>query len=1049
MYPSISITDSPPTADDFYSRQQQTLEEAHYSFRTTARERHNDQHAEQGEEESFVVADLDRKAEGLNLKVLHHIIRVTEGRLTLGKPVGLCSSLFGEKNVLEPFTDPEFEKLMNAQNKLAEALRRGKELKTRLVLSFFELKPTDLKLIAEFLWRVPEIVNVEMDHVHGLNHYKACLPLVHALRNHKKIQTVDFSHSDCNTECAAALALACRTSGSIKRVILSHCKIKDIGVIFFSTCLKGGCITLEHLNLNKVGMTDKGIIALANAVKDHPCLSELYIDNNKIGRVGAKFLGECFKQNMTIQTISMSGNSMGSRGAAALAEALRDSHIRINHLELASNDIGPKGGAALAVAIAANSSLKYLDLSHNDLGDRGIAGFGPALSTNTSIEYLNISNNDITDTGAVALASGLGTNRSLLRLVLNRQNIGDVGVTEIANALASNECSLQELHLDQNQIRNKGAIALADMLRTNRTLKMLSVTSNEIGDSGGEALGKALLPSDDGNNGGGNELLEILDVSDNPISGSISRKFFTQAETARVKAGKEKLDILAKGTAIAKNNVGNFGVVFVVQSVGQDWRNTAMILLTWFISWFDFGSDLFVVISQYKASEITYFALTTTILSGSIFYVTFFLSIPIDESDQTLPVGDVEEEYEARKVARGGGGGGSTENSHFLGASGSFLEHLNAARKARWTPERFKLALISLCQLRLPYEFYLARQVGHTSIALGSVRLAEAVFEAVPQAIVQTHILFSERTMSTLDTTRPVKDAAPEAARNPEVLGLIISIAVSIIVMSYTITDLFEKRFIINWKRNAFHNEEFAMAVGMITGFFYHLLHFSSRAITIALVATYFGYVLAPAIYVCMVLVRATIFSHGSTERQPSFAFVSVFVGGASWDTRVGARLAHLYDGIETIAIAAVLHTPESIIAQAHSSYPLFVTGSMLRMRQVIGPFSMTGFLIGAYAAALFLYIIFIEKIHAYRDVKVNVDRAMEFANRPHLAELDRMKKADVRLMQKQQQQQQKQKSGGGNGNNLAAPVVWVRSGQAPNRAPQPGSWSYGVAGWS
>ena len=63
--------------------------------------------------------------------------------------------------------------------------------------------------------------------------------------------------------------------------------------------------------------------ALAEALKTNTTLTDIILDNNKIGDEGAKAIAEALKTNTTLINLKLSTNIIGDEGANALAEALK------------------------------------------------------------------------------------------------------------------------------------------------------------------------------------------------------------------------------------------------------------------------------------------------------------------------------------------------------------------------------------------------------------------------------------------------------------------------------------------------------------------------------------------------------------------------------------------------------------------------------------------------------------------------------------------------------------------------------------------------------
>ncbi|KAI8892805.1 hypothetical protein BC833DRAFT_569771 [Globomyces pollinis-pini] len=113
-----------------------------------------------------------------------------------------------------------------------------------------------------------------------------------------------------------------------------------------------------------------------------------------------------------------------------------------------------------------------------------------ALEKNTSIELLNISRNSIGDEGLITLVNSLRKLSSLRDLNISSNSIGDKGIQYFAEHMQNNY--LNNLILIDNQITNRGAIALARYLRHNKTLSHIYLYSNQIGDLGGLAIMNAI-----------------------------------------------------------------------------------------------------------------------------------------------------------------------------------------------------------------------------------------------------------------------------------------------------------------------------------------------------------------------------------------------------------------------------------------------------------------------------------------------------------------------------------------------------------------------------
>ena len=125
-----------------------------------------------------------------------------------------------------------------------------------------------------------------------------------------------------------------------------------------------------------------------------------------------------------------------------------------------------------------------------------------------TLQRLYLDNNQISDEGATALAQAMKGNTTMQELYLGHNQISDEGATALAQALKGNT-TLQQLYLGSNQISDEGATALANAMKGNTTLQQLSLYNNQISDEGATALANAMK---------GNTTLQQLSLRNNQIS---------------------------------------------------------------------------------------------------------------------------------------------------------------------------------------------------------------------------------------------------------------------------------------------------------------------------------------------------------------------------------------------------------------------------------------------------------------------------------------------------------------------------------------------------
>jgi len=130
-----------------------------------------------------------------------------------------------------------------------------------------------------------------------------------------------------------------------------------------------------------------------------------------------------------------------------------------------------------------------LSLAYASISDEGIAEVARFVRDNVFVKYLDLRGNNIQAKGAVALANGIKLNRSLRSLNLKWNSVGRdaTGIQALCDALKSN-LTIGHVDLRNNRINNVGAKYLGEMLVANTTITHLDLSWNDLGVDGGIAL---------------------------------------------------------------------------------------------------------------------------------------------------------------------------------------------------------------------------------------------------------------------------------------------------------------------------------------------------------------------------------------------------------------------------------------------------------------------------------------------------------------------------------------------------------------------------------
>jgi hypothetical protein len=167
----------------------------------------------------------------------------------------------------------------------------------------------------------------------------------------------------------------------------------------------------------------------------------------------------------------------------------------LKELSLSDNRmITASGLSSLSTLLGSVScSLTKLRIARIPFGDEGIVALAHGLKDNRSMEKLFLSDNSISDRGLQALVEGLVNCDNLKDLCIwNNRAITASGLGSLSTLLQSDSCSLVKISLGGIPFGDDGAVALADALKGNKSMKELYFDSSGVTSVGWKAFSKLL-----------------------------------------------------------------------------------------------------------------------------------------------------------------------------------------------------------------------------------------------------------------------------------------------------------------------------------------------------------------------------------------------------------------------------------------------------------------------------------------------------------------------------------------------------------------------------
>jgi Ran GTPase-activating protein (RanGAP) involved in mRNA processing and transport len=312
-----------------------------------------------------------------------------------------------------------------------------------------------------------------------------------------RLRVLDLSWNSLTDDAAVYLAEHVLAKNTHLAVLnLASNAISDRGVLALARALEAD-LGLRELDIVGNQARDESAFAMANLLTSRHChLQTLKWEKNNFTQAGkmrlraafayrdslTKWLDSCLKEIRTRKVIALdfSARRIGDNELIAICRALAKYKPRVPTLWLFGQV--PEGKHTVTDSDDDGGNLQFIT-------SRGIAALaGEVLAKNAGrIERLYVDNcSQVDDEGWAALADALRTNTTVLILSLTRSNVGMEAVKRLASALERNN-KLQRLNLGDNALGDAVIEELARSLQARQQrspLKSVNLSRNNITDKG-------------------------------------------------------------------------------------------------------------------------------------------------------------------------------------------------------------------------------------------------------------------------------------------------------------------------------------------------------------------------------------------------------------------------------------------------------------------------------------------------------------------------------------------------------------------------------------
>lgn len=229
--------------------------------------------------------------------------------------------------------------------------------------------------------------------------------------------------------------------------------------------------------------------------------------------------------NMHLTTLNFAGIRIGPEAAIAIGRAVSSPKSCVQYIKFTGCGLTSEAIEGFTKHAKGNRRLEILDVSKNSLRDEGALHVAAFVETTPTLRVLEASECKIGPLGANAIAGCVAAHKRLTTLNLSNNKLRESGATAIATKGLLENTSVSVVDLGGNSINCEGGIAIADMLRRNKTIESLHIGNNYISESIPHialALSQRGVPS------------RVVDLSRNRITNTISRTMSSLLEGSKL-----------------------------------------------------------------------------------------------------------------------------------------------------------------------------------------------------------------------------------------------------------------------------------------------------------------------------------------------------------------------------------------------------------------------------------------------------------------------------------------------------------------------------------
>jgi Ran GTPase-activating protein 1 len=205
------------------------------------------------------------------------------------------------------------------------------------------------------------------------------------------------------------------------------------------------CPLLKDIRFSSCRSKNKGCKAFVQSLLIFDELEKILFSDVSAGLEAAEILASVIRKQKRLRYLNLRDAGLTEEGVKAVLDALRDTELPLEYLDLSGNDITSDLAESIASMLSSQKQLVDLYLDDNEIGSAGLVVISAAIPNLTRLRIFSACTCEITSIGAHKVAQAISKLRRFSQLSLNGNTILPECVEAISNLLEANGQTLGDM----------------------------------------------------------------------------------------------------------------------------------------------------------------------------------------------------------------------------------------------------------------------------------------------------------------------------------------------------------------------------------------------------------------------------------------------------------------------------------------------------------------------------------------------------------------------------------------------------------------------------